>query len=105
MMKLKYESLKYDTLLNMGFTRDDQFSSDKQFFKKYGYKCFWLVKYLIKDQLYVDWHPENGKLELILRKEENIINRRQITTKELSVLCDVFEREGDFPEYEPPMFA
>lgn len=97
--------MNYNDLLRLGFERDDQFSGDDQFFNKHGYNCFWLEKYLIKNQLYIHWYPENGKLELILRKKENILSRREITEKELSALCDVFEREGDIEEYTPPMFA
>lgn len=94
--------LRYDSLLKMGFKRNDTLENDSVWFNKHGYHCFWLEKELFrnkKEVIHIEWEPTKGKLELIATHDnKDIVSRREITESEMKTLIDVFGRTGDIPE-------
>lgn len=92
----------YKELIDLGFERDETLSNDPVFYNHHGFECFWLEKILHKNKkesVYIHWHPENGKMELITcHNDADITSRREIMEDELKVLVEVFDRSGSLPK-------
>ena len=88
----------YKELIEKGFKRNDMFSDDDIFYKKNGYKCFWLEYILLNAQgheVQIQWDPSTGIFDLRHSTESSgdVHTYKRLYVEEVEMLTDIYSRK------------
>lgn len=96
--------MDYIDLIELGFQRNDCLSNDTVFFNKCGYNHFTLDYFLFKNdgvEIIIEYVPYNIKYEMVVYKNSNVINRREVSEQEAVSLIEIFKRSGNLDYLNP----